>query len=107
MKCSHLSLLGTLALLLASCNSTVLSIPTGAMGPEEQILGPVEAKVTGIMLFQIIPIGQNERFAGAYSEALAQQPGATRLVDVEIEETWWWGYIMNGYGFTVRGTAVK
>ena len=107
MKFSRLTILAPLALLLGSCSSTVLSIPTGPMGPDEQSLGAVEAKSTGVMLFQFIPIGQNDRFQTAYDEALAQQPGATRLVDLEIEETWWWGYIMNGYGFTLRGTAVK
>lgn len=30
------------------------------------------------MLFQVIPIGQNSRFAGAYGEALSRAPAGPR-----------------------------
>jgi hypothetical protein len=57
-------------------------------------------------LFGFIPINQNERFQSAYDRAL-QSKGATRLVDPTIKERWFWAWVLNGYSFTVSGTAVK
>jgi hypothetical protein len=57
------------------------------------------------MLFQFIPITQNDRFVEAYREALVQS-GGTRLVDVTIEERRFWAYVLNGYIFHVKGTGV-
>ena len=99
--------LAALLLMLTSCTSAPLKIPTEPIQPNEQELGPAEGNATGIMLFQLIPIKQNQRFVQAYQQALESQPGATRLVDVEIQERWFWAWVLNGYSFTVRGTAVK
>jgi len=88
------------------CTSTALLIPTGPPGPDEEVLGPATGKSTGVMLFQFIPINQNDRFQGAYDAALASK-GATRLINPTIQEKWFWAYILNGYSFTVSGTAVK
>ena len=57
------------------------------------------------MLLQFIPINQNDRFVNAYREALAQS-GGMRLVDVTIEERWFWAWALNGYIFHVKGTGV-
>jgi hypothetical protein len=57
------------------------------------------------MLFQVIPINQNDRFVNAYREAL-QKVGGSRLTDVTIEERWFWAWVLNGYIFHVKGTAV-
>lgn len=96
-----------LLFLLSSCTGVPLKIPTEPLRQNEQSLGPVEGSATGIMLFNVFPIGQNGRFGSAYAEALAKREGATRLIDIEIQENWFWAYILNGYSFTVRGTAVK
>ena len=107
MTRSWLRIFAPLVLLLASCTGTPLQIPTQPLQAGETELGAAEGTSTGLMLFQFIPIKQNERFNAAYSEALAQYPGATRLVDMEIQENWFWAYILNGYSFKVSGTAVK
>lgn len=94
-----------LALVVAACQSTPLTIPSAPVGPNEQQLGIGEGSSTGIMLFQFIPINQNDRFANAYREALAQS-GGTRLTDITVSERWFWAYILNGYIFHVKGTGV-
>jgi hypothetical protein len=96
-----------LLFLLLGCTGVPLKIPTEPLRQSEQSLGPVEGSAVGIMLFNVFPIGQNGRFGAAYAKALAQHEGATRLIDMEIQENWFWAYILNGYSFTVRGTAVK
>jgi len=94
-------------LLMASCTGVPLAIDGGPLRPGETVLGPAAGKGTGIMLFQLIPIGQNTRFQTAYERALKSVPGATRLADVQIAENWFWAYVLNGYTTTVKGTAVK
>ena len=97
-------LLGVLA--ITACHSVPLTIPTAPVGPNEEVLGEASGNQTGIMLLGFIPINQNERFQAAYDKAL-QSKGATRLVDPTIKERWFWAWILNGYSFTVSGTAVK
>ena len=94
-----------LAVTITACHSVPLTIPSAPVGPNEQRLGTGEGSSTGIMLFQFIPIKQNGRFVDAYQQALAQS-GGTRLVDVTIEERWFWAWVLNGYIFHVKGTGV-
>lgn len=94
-----------LALTLTACHSVPLTIPSAPVGPNEQRVGSGEGSSTGIMLFQFIPINQNDRFVDAYRQALAQS-GGTRLVDVTITERWFWAWVLNGYIFHVKGTGV-
>ena len=75
------------------------------LGPNEQRPGTGEGSSTGVMLFQFIPINQNDRFVDSYRQALAQR-GGTRLVDVTITERWFWAWVLNGYIFHVKGTGV-
>ena len=75
--------------------------------PNETKVAEVDAHATGIMIFNILPVGQNERFVEAYRKALAKAPGATRIADVEISEDWFWAYLLNGYITTIRGIAVR
>ncbi len=107
MPTTKLAVVFALMLLISGCKGVPLKIPATGIQPDETELGPVEGKATGIMLFQFIPIGQNSRFEAAYSHALAMLPGATRIVDIVIQENWFWGYILNGYTFHLRGTAVR
>jgi len=89
-----------------ACTSAPLPIDTGPVGPDEEILDSTYAQGTGILLFGFIPIRQNTRFERAYEKAVARVPGATRLTNVTIEESWYWAFILNGYKFRLDGTAV-
>ena len=95
-----------LLLLCAACYSSPLTIPTPPLAANERVLGEADGSATGLMLFQVIPINQNERYVNAYHRALEKYPGATRILDPTITEHWFWAYILNGYIFEVKGTAV-
>src|SRR6266436_6222451 len=106
MKKSKIVLpLGLLTLLIAGCASQPLRIPT-ITKTNYEILGEGKGEATGIMLFDVIPIGQNERFVRAYNAAVKSKNGDA-LVDPEISENWFWGYILNGYSTKVTGTVIK
>ena len=92
-------------LLTLGCSGTPVRIATLPVQPNEEVIGPVTGSSTGVMLFQFIPLGQNDRFGTAYQRALLSASGATRIVDVTIEEDWLW--LLNTYNFTLTGTAVR
>jgi len=89
-----------------ACNSIPLNIDTGPLLDNERTLGDTFGQGTGLLLFGLIPIGQNDRFERAYAEAVNTFPGATRLTNVSIQEKWFWAYVLTGYKFRVNGTAV-
>ena len=95
-----------MCVLVVGCTSTPAQIQTAPMGPNEEALGEASGSGTGVMLFWFIPIGQNDRFEDAYTEALQVHPGTTRLVNPTIQEQWAWGLILGVFATEVRGTAV-
>lgn len=93
--------------LLASCTSTKVRLEHGEpVGPNEEALGYAEGVAGGFMLFQVFPIGQNDRFERAYQKALASI-GADRLFNVTVWESWYWAGVGNGYVFHVAGSGVR
>jgi hypothetical protein len=101
----RLSTLIVIVLFLSACSSVPLHIPA-VENREYEVLGEAEGTATGIMLFQFIPIGQNDRFQNAYRTAVESR-GGDALLDPVIEERWFWAYILNGYITTVRGTVIR
>ena len=90
------------------CSSVPLKIQNNA-GTDQQayeILGQGQGSATGLMLFSVIPIGQNTRFSDAYQYAIESKSG-DELIDIEISERWFWAYILNGYTTTIKGTVIK
>ena len=104
----RLALVGLMICLLVGvgCTSTPSQIQTAPMGPDEKALGQASGSGTGVMLFWFIPIGQNDRFEDAYTEALQVHPGTTRLVNPTITEQWAWGLILGLFSTEISGTAV-
>jgi hypothetical protein len=70
------------------------------------VLGEGEGSSVGIMLFNVIPIGQNDRFENAYKDAISSKNGDA-LINPVISERWFWAYVLNGYITTVKGTVIK
>jgi hypothetical protein len=87
------------------CHSQPLSFEN-VVGQNYEVLGEGEGRATGIMLFNVIPIGQNTRFVRAHQAAIESQ-GGDALINPVISERWFWGYVLNGYITTVKGTVVR
>jgi hypothetical protein len=88
------------------CASTPLKLSTEMSNAKYDVLGEGEGSATGIMLFNIIPIGQNDRFVDAYQNAVKSK-GGDALLNPVITENWFWAYVLNGYTTTVTGTVIK
>ena len=96
---------GMLISLLIGCSSVPVTIST-VMDKPYDVLGEGEGSAIGIMLLNVIPIGQNERFERAYREAIYSKDGDA-LINPVISERWFWAYVLNGYTTTVKGTVIK
>jgi hypothetical protein len=92
-------------LFFCSCSSVPLHVPT-ITSTNYEVLGEGEGSATGIMLFQFIPIGQNDRFDRAYHYAV-ESKGGDALIDPVISEKWFWAYVLNGYTTTVTGKVIR
>ena len=93
------------SVMLAGC--TGISMKTQNLSESEYtVIGPGKATATGIMLFNFIPIQQNDRFVRAQKAAIASQ-GGDAMINVEVQEDWFWAWVLNGYQTTVSGDVVK
>jgi hypothetical protein len=54
-----------------------------------------------------IPMGLNSRSQSAYDDALKSVPGATALIDVTYQESWYWVVIGTMRSVTITGEAIK
>jgi hypothetical protein len=57
--------------------------------------------------YYFFPIGLNSRDERAYKEALESVPGATGLIDVSLQETWYWLVIGTIHTVEIQGQAIK
>jgi hypothetical protein len=70
------------------------------------VIGHSEATATGLMLFGVIPIRQNSRFVRA-QEAAIQAKGGDAMINTQIQENWFWAWVLSGYTTKVSGDVVK
>ncbi len=99
------------SVMLSGCSSGFTTI--APLPPEKyEIIGPTQGEAMGSLgvlstAYYFIPMGINSRVASAYENALANAPGSTGLIDVTIEESWFWWVIGTARTVTVSGVAVK
>lgn len=96
-----------LALVFVSgcASNPALVVPNPPDNPTR--LGRVEGRASGSQFLSFIPIGTNSRTKRAYQQALAQRPGAKALIDVTLQENWFWYYLGTVRTVTITGEAVK
>lgn len=104
------SLLGCV-LIIGGCASGLTTI---APQPpvEYEKLGPATGKATGSIgvlstILNFIPMGLNTRVYRAYDNAVASVPGATGLIDVTLDESWFWWVIGTARTVTISGEAIR
>ncbi|WNW13241.1 hypothetical protein RRX38_19460 [Pseudomonas sp. DTU_2021_1001937_2_SI_NGA_ILE_001] len=95
----------TCALILAGCTGTPMKTQQYESN-QYTVIGHSEAKATGLMLFGLIPIRQNDRFVRAQNAAI-QAKGGDALINTQVQEKWFWAWVLNGYTTTVSGDVIK
>lgn len=104
------SLLGCI-LLIGGCASGFTTIAPQPPAHYEK-LGPATGKASGSLgivatAYYFIPMGLNTRVDRAYDNAVASVPGATGLIDVTLDESWFWWVIGTGRTVTISGEAIR
>lgn len=90
-----------------ACVGNTYSIPTPAYDAAKyEVVGDASTTKTGIMLLQLIPIGQNDKIERAM-QLLMQEKGGDALADVTIRESWFWAYVLNGYSVKVEAKVLR
>lgn len=64
----------------------------------------ISGSASGFQLLLFIPIGINDRHENAYGQLLAQANG-DYITDVNIEESWAYGFVGTSYTTTITATA--
>lgn len=96
---------------ISGCSSRLeVIVDSPRVGQES--LGYVSGDACGALILghpalAVIPIALNGRIYRARQEALAKAPGATRLIDVSVEERWFWWLLGTSRCTTVSGRAVR
>jgi hypothetical protein len=68
----------------------------------------VKGSSCGFLLFDLIPIGINERTKNAYDKALRSAGAGTQgLADTDVTTKWFYVYLGSIYCTTVEGNAVR
>ncbi|MGY1445617.1 hypothetical protein IF690_04870 [Pseudomonas sp. SK3(2021)] len=104
----HLSKIAASALVvlvLAGCTGTAMKTQQ-LDSSQYTVIGHSEATATGIMLFGVIPIRQNNRFVRAQTAAI-QAKGGDAMINTQIQENWFWAWVLSGYTTKVSGDVVK
>lgn len=94
-----------LGLTLAGCTGTAIKSPHYDSN-QYTVLGHSEASATGLMLFGLIPIRQNNRFVRAQNAAI-QAKGGDAMINTQVQENWFWAWVLSGYTTTISGDVVK
>ena len=97
--------------LLAACESTPVKVVAQPAAGSNK-MGAAKGTACGSLgvlgtAYYFIPLGLNGRVARAYERALASVPGATTLVDVTMQENWYWWIVGTVRCVTISGEAVK
>ena len=70
------------------------------------VVGHSEATATGLLLFGLIPIQQNNRFIRAQNAAIKAK-GGDAMINTQVQENWFWAWVLTGYTTTISGDVVK
>jgi hypothetical protein len=97
--------------LIGGCASGLTTIAPQPPAQYEK-LGPATGKASGSLgivstAYYFIPMGLNTRVQRAYDNAVASVPGATGLIDVTFDESWFWWVIGTGRTVTISGEAIR
>lgn len=103
----------SLTALFAGCASNLTTV---APRPPEKFerLGYAKGEATGSLCsfypspaLSLFPIMLNDRVERAYANAISNVPGATGLINVTYEESWYWFVFGNALTVTISGEAIK
>lgn len=93
--------------LLAGCTGHYYKVPNPPVDMSKyEVVGAGSETATGIMLFNFIPIQQNNKIERA-TDSLMRTYGGDAVTDVQVRERWFWAWVLNGYKTDVQATILR
>ncbi|EQM66296.1 hypothetical protein PSGK_19450 [Pseudomonas solani] len=106
MKHSFKMIAGLLSVLaIAGCTGTPMKTQN-LDSSQYTVIGHSEASATGLLVVGLIPVQQNNRFIRAQNAAIKAK-GGDAMINTQIQEDWFWAWVLTGYTTTVSGDVVK
>jgi hypothetical protein len=106
MKHSIKMIAGLLAALaIAGCTGTPMKTQN-LDSSQYTVIGHSEASATGLLVAGFIPVRQNSRFVRAQNAAIKAK-GGDAMINTQVQEDWFWAWVLTGYTTTVSGDVVK
>jgi hypothetical protein len=106
--------LGLMAMVIIVSAGCASGFRTIAPNPPEKYekLGTATGEACGSMLlgptaYNFIPIMLNERVEVAYQRALDSVPGSRALINVRMQENWYWWVLGTARCVTIKGEAIR
>jgi len=90
---------------LAGCTGTPMNTKQYDSS-QYTVIGHSEATATGLLLFGVIPIQQNNRFVRAQTAAIKAK-GGDAMINTQVQENWFWAWVLTGYTTKISGDVVK
>ena len=100
-----------IGILLLGCASNPVNI--AKMPPDRyEVIGRAKGSACGMLglvhpNIQFFPFALNSRVARAYNRAIESVPGADSLINVQLDEDWYWWILGTARCVTVSGDAVR
>ena len=110
-SCKRLLSVVAAGALLGGCASGFVNVAPTAPAQYAH-LGPATGSACGSLgvlstPYYVVPMGLNSRVERAYANAVASVPGATALLNVTVQENWYWWLIGTSRCVTITGEAIK
>jgi hypothetical protein len=106
--------IGLLAMVVFVSGGCATGFRTIVPNPPEKYekLGPAIGEACGSMLlgptaYNFIPVALNSRVEVAYQRALAGVPGSRALINVSMQEDWYWWVLGTARCVTIKGEAIR
>ncbi len=103
-----LTIVGLTALAsLTACQGAAYKMAAVKFDPQKySVVGEGEQSVTGLMVVGIIPI-QNTNKVQRAVDAILDSHGGDELVNITVQESYFWAVVLNGFRVDVSGTVLK
>ncbi|MDQ1263375.1 MAG: hypothetical protein QG559_376 [Campylobacterota bacterium] len=77
-----------------------------------EVIGKAEGSGNGSLgllgtAYYFVPMGLNTRVESAYDDALSSKEGASGIINVTLQEDWFWWVIGTNRKVTITGDAIK
>ena len=101
--------LGTLIILTAitGCQGRAYTMANVQLDLKKyEIVGKGETDATGLHIIGLIPV-QNTNKVSRAVERILEEHGGDELINISVQESWFWALVLNGFKVHVSGTVLK